>query len=1316
MLRTLILIVATVSIILVGYGAYTYQERPVPHPESQFPKAPATQPMPSFDRPVLSVSQGQVPGGTKPYVVVYDNDGEPRYQFRAAIWEPVSEVEFRLVDPEICVFMPGGEITRVKADHGHVVVERSGGNNVDPKRGHFQGHVMIFIDRTDKAWRRANPELADPEEHPERVVKIWLDEIRFDLDQSHIKSNGTLRVQSTEVEIEGKGLTLAWNERDNRIEELIIEKGKFMELRRGGSMISFDMPGQERDVTEAQKQEAAAADEKQRARQQLRKAGAMAVASLTDVESDQPQPSAFIRHAVGEGAAANQALSLEDMYPSKKPHKASGQRTGKVTDKPATPTKRIRLVSRDRENRIGRQRGQIDTYLAVFENDVVVEQRRGLKMLGRLAGVDRLEMIFDVGQQQRSALRGRRPTSQPANEAATTRPSDLAQTGQRPTTTTAPTSQPEDQTRIRLMWNGRLVLRPVEPEAKQTGERFDIRAFGPEIRIMSQQGLDKQAEVVCRQLVFSNETEQVWLYGGGPKDWVRMWSGDTRRLNGQEIYLHRKAGIAVVNGPGTMLDTREALADIAIPGDKDAEQEGKPKSDDQERVEITWTRQVELDFDTAQIKRTDPTTGREVAKRREYVKQAAFRGGVVMRQADQHIKADEIVMTLGVPETRRGFVGPIQSVKALHGVTLNQPDSEIRSDKLDVTMTVDQNGRNVPTGASAYGNVMAKQGDRFIKAKDLLSVVIGEAQTAATAPATTTRSSREDLLARLDPERIEKLKRRAALLGIKPTEIDALLARKDLSVEVIRAFARANNVKEEEITRLLAPKRNKPRLAIVEMHGFGEVVAVDASQKLDVEAQELHCKLHDGKTIDRATIVARPGEQARAELGDYIIHGPRIEIDLQRQFAEVPDKGWLRFVSGQGLDGRQLDSPQPMKIEWSEEMRLEGRKNVAWFVGDVVATSEKETSRLECNRLRIDFVDLSPAEAEKSKEGSAPSRREKLEKLLRDAAAASAAGAASAGAGQSKSARKPAPPLTPAKAMAIYGMVDKLLTWRAGPKSSSSELSGVALRQRFEKKPVHIFAEGNVVVVSSMYDKEDTTRLLSRMRMAGPKLSVDLPGEKLDILGAGSLLIEDYRLPKNSQEALAMARSSRPKDPLMGDLSGRGPSQTVFSWANSMTYFLENNLAILDRSVSMIHLGGGAMVMAQDLAKAMRLDVSKLRMKGRQAALTCDNLTVEFLQNTRSGRGSTPFDRAGAAELKRLIATGNIYMEDSGRSLIGEELTYRRDTNEITVNGTGQNMARLFIEDPKSGQMFRKVAPWIRWNRNSGEIVAPGARIDNVGR
>lgn len=1281
MLRTIVLALASLSIILVGFAAYTYQD-----PVTQYEKSLVDANLP--DDPFANVGTAgvleydgvTVPGGEKPAVKVWTDDGEARYQFRATTWEPIREDLFRLVDPEIAVFMPGGQITRIQADHGETFLERLRGNNLTPRRGKLWGNVLVFVDRSDKAWRKKNPDKLAPEDHPELIIKIWLDEITFDLDQSFIKSPGRLRVQCPEVEIEGFGLSLAWNERDNRVEELIIERGNFMELRKGGNMVSFGLPGQQDPNKPPKDDKTPEQDEKkQAAKEQLFHAMAMKQVGLTQTK-DRPKPSVFVQRAVAASATANKPLSIEEVYPTKK------QQPGATTRRSLKDIfqGRIKLFDKGPNRRLQRKGTQLDTYAAVLEGDVVVEQMRGLKMLGRLSGVDRLTLVFDVGESQRQAVRSTGAEDDEGKQADDDVKGDQAAEGSDPAganrkasvsdgkdgkTKPTATTQPEEKTRLRLHWKGRLKLWPVPPDGEQTGKRFDAYAFGDEVRIEDQQGM-----VLCKQLIFSNETERAWLTGSDTQP-VRLWADDNRKLQGEKIYLDRKTGLALFQGPGSMSDTRKALESVGLPDSENGEAPKGKDTPEAERVELSWSDGAQLEFGPSEVTLTDPTTGRQFTKTREHIKEASFRGNVRMRQGNQEIRAQEVVMTMGPPTKPKAFVGPILAVRATGKVALIQEGNDIRADKLSVNMTVDDEGRNIPKSATAYGNVRAKQGEREIRANDMLSVVIGEVAQ----PEPTTAPAGKKLPGGIDPAKLARIKQLAALRGIDGKEIDALVRKVGYNIPAFEAFAKNKKLDPAIVRKLLKPAKPKLRLSINEMHAFGDVVAVDVEQKMDVQAEELHCTVPDGKMIERATVIAKPDEQSRVKMDDYVIHGHRIEVDAKRQYAEVPDKGWLRFESKQGLDGEKLDKPMPIRIEWSKQMRLEGAKNVGNFTGDVVA--ESDTSRMECDRLRIDLVDMAPAEVERLRQQRAPEPT--MFDQLRKAVVDAASGKMPRIGGQAQAEPEPIKP------------------------STKDEL-----RQRFAKRPMRVLAEGNVVVVSSMMDKTNPKRLLSRMRIAGPKLTVDLQREQMEVTGAGSLLIEDYRLPTSVTREQIVKNASRPKNPLMGNIASSGPSQTAFMWANSMTYFLANNLAVLDRSVHMRHLSGGEVVMGKELAKAMDVDLRALKLKGRRAELTCENLTVEFLQKRdEKTKSKTPFDVAGATELQRLIATGNVYIEDSGTCLVGEELTYFRDKNEITVIGTKDNMARLFIEDPKGERFMYPAAPMFRWNRGTGEIWAPNARI-----
>src|SRR5690606_21902082 len=167
-------------------------------PESS---ARSTQPAIRIEEPrtqTLELTNFKIPEGEWPEVRVFDEKtGELKYFFKAAEWKPIGGggTEFAVTQPNAEILLPGGQKAYVRADQGNIVVQRGDGNNVDPRRGWFKGNVYILVDRTTPEWRKENPHLADPETHPETVVRFWLEEVRFDMDLAQLISDGDVRME-----------------------------------------------------------------------------------------------------------------------------------------------------------------------------------------------------------------------------------------------------------------------------------------------------------------------------------------------------------------------------------------------------------------------------------------------------------------------------------------------------------------------------------------------------------------------------------------------------------------------------------------------------------------------------------------------------------------------------------------------------------------------------------------------------------------------------------------------------------------------------------------------------------------------------------------------------------------------------------------------------------------------------------------------------------------------------------------------------------------------------------------------------------------
>src|SRR5437762_2451354 len=137
-----------------------------------------------------------------------------------------------------------------------------------------------------------------------------------------------------------------------------------------------------------------------------------------------------------------------------------------------------------------------------------------------------------------------------------------------------PTAPPaDDRTKLILTWDGPLDLHPIQVEpTEQTGDRFDAIATGHAVKIRSEHGTTAST-ATCTQMVYRHERRQVWLSGSDAQA-VEMTVGSARQLHAREVFFDQKRGLARIDGPGRMLDSRTGDAAISdadlFPGLPDA--------------------------------------------------------------------------------------------------------------------------------------------------------------------------------------------------------------------------------------------------------------------------------------------------------------------------------------------------------------------------------------------------------------------------------------------------------------------------------------------------------------------------------------------------------------------------------------------------------------------------------------------------------------------------------------------------------------------------------------------------------------------------
>jgi hypothetical protein len=234
--------------------------------------------------------------------------------------------------------------------------------------------------------------------------------------------------------------------------------------------------------------------------------------------------------------------------------------------------------------------------------------------------------------------------------------------------------------------------------------------------------------------------------------------------------------------------------------------------------------------------------------------------------------------------------------------------------------------------------------------------------------------------------------------------------------------------------------------------------------------------------------------------------------------------------------------------------------------------------------------------------------------------------------------------------------------------------------------------------------------LEGRARIASDQIAVDLLAQQMSVPGRGTLLLEDYKFGAKGRRDGTLRDDSGPA--LMNAMRSDGPSQTLVTWENSMDFFVDRNLVAFDREVSMVHRSGQEMVLKDELAASMNLNVENLRhlSKGRRASLSCGNLLLEF------GRGLAGQLGAGrpimsTADLNRLIARGAVHFQEETKSLMGEHLQYLREINEIRLEGSDRLEARIIDQDETTQRLSMWKGPILTWDRNTNRIDAPQATI-----
>ncbi|MBL8878998.1 MAG: hypothetical protein JNG88_07745 [Phycisphaerales bacterium] len=242
MARQVVLLISSIAVVLALFFVYTRVVRdPIANEpandERLIDPIPEARDMPQGE--TLTVANMQVPPGGEIIFRVYDpSTGRPTDQMRCSGWSPVpnAKSEIFVNDPELTLLLPSGMLAVISAKEAQLTVDRVQKKNMKPKLGWMRGNVKFIIDRS------TTPDRSPIQDRPDDAITISMEALDFDLDLGEMKTDGALEVVSRDFEIRGRGLSLSWNQADNRVESLTLTEGDELVLW-GGSGIFGSVMG-----------------------------------------------------------------------------------------------------------------------------------------------------------------------------------------------------------------------------------------------------------------------------------------------------------------------------------------------------------------------------------------------------------------------------------------------------------------------------------------------------------------------------------------------------------------------------------------------------------------------------------------------------------------------------------------------------------------------------------------------------------------------------------------------------------------------------------------------------------------------------------------------------------------------------------------------------------------------------------------------------------------------------------------------------------------------------------------------------------------
>ncbi len=338
---------------------------------------------------------------------------------------------------------------------------------------------------------------------------------------------------------------------------------------------------------------------------------------------------------------------------------------------------------------------------------------------------------------------------------------------------------------------------------------------------------------------------------------------------------------------------------------------------------------------------------------------------------------------------------------------------------------------------------------------------------------------------------------------------------------------------------------------------------------------------------------------------------------------QTPDR-WARFEWETGL----VSSPR-VEVTWTRAMHFDDRQGLAHFVGGVMTNGrfDEESVRLAAEDIRIEFLQLSPTSSSPAQKGS-----------------------------------------------------DHIGLEGQAPRAGGSSLADLAESGRAVSSVV---AGPGAVFLAEKRSPDVRGSLETRLRVTGPMIVFDNALEQIQVIGSGSLLMEDYR-PTSQARPSGSGPSGAGADGGRASRIGllrRGV--TLATWNERMVLDAVHNDMQMEDRVQILHRPPGG-------DEPMQID--------------CQRLVVDL--EATGGLGAWLSGNAPQPQVKGVYAYRDVRLLSDTRSVFTDRLSFTGFDQVILLKADPGRLTQIHDRDRPNAL----TAQQFQWDlaRNRIEIIHPG--------